>query len=220
MGLNAPTRKLHANERPQLLTHLLALDAEDRRLRFAHALSDDGVRHYVEGIDLSRDAVFVVTDVNLAIIGAAHLAREDGHAQLGMSVLRQSRGQGIGGALLARCAAHARSWSMRVMFAQARSEDRSVRRRRRSVRALAASRPDQSGCGGRRRAPRLIRLRPEILLGGAAGPASAMKDLRKRTSKQNRGPHEADVCLYPCRRPSRRSSGTVGFTAARVPRRH
>jgi GNAT superfamily N-acetyltransferase len=116
IGPNALTRELHANERPQLLTHLLALDAEDRRLRFAHALSDDGVRHYVEGIDLSRDAVFVVTDVNLAIIGAAHLAREDGHAQLGISVLPQSRRQGIGGGLLARCAARARNWGMRVMF--------------------------------------------------------------------------------------------------------
>jgi GNAT superfamily N-acetyltransferase len=116
MGPNALTRELHANERPQLLTHLLALDAEDRRLRFAHALSDDGVRHYVEGIDLSRDAVFVVTDVNLAIVGAAHLAREDGHAQLGVSVLPQSRRQGIGGGLLARCTARARNWGMRVMF--------------------------------------------------------------------------------------------------------
>jgi GNAT superfamily N-acetyltransferase len=116
MGLNALTRELHANERPQLLAHLLALDAEDRRLRFAHALSDDGVRHYVEGIDLSRDAVFVVTDVNLAIIGAAHLACEDGHAQLGMSVLPQSRRRGIGGGLLARCTARARNWGMRVMF--------------------------------------------------------------------------------------------------------
>jgi GNAT superfamily N-acetyltransferase len=116
MGPNALTRELHANERPQLLTHLLALDAEDRRLRFAHALSDDGVRHYVEGIDLSRDAVFVVTDVNLATIGAAHIAREDGHAQLGISVLPQSRRQGIGGGLLARCTARARNWGMRVMF--------------------------------------------------------------------------------------------------------
>jgi GNAT superfamily N-acetyltransferase len=116
MGPNALTRELRANERPQLLTHLLALDAEDRRLRFAHALSDDGVRHYVDGIDLSRDAIFVVTDVNLEIIGAAHLAREDGHAQLGMSVLPQSRRQGIGGGLLARCAARARNWGMRVMF--------------------------------------------------------------------------------------------------------
>ena len=116
MGPNALTRELHANERPQLLTHLLALEAEDRRLRFAHALSDDSVGHYVEGIDLSRDAVFVVTDVNLATIGAAHIAREDGHAQLGISVLPQSRRQGIGGGLLARCTARARNWGMRVMF--------------------------------------------------------------------------------------------------------
>ena len=116
MNLNALTRELHANERPQLLTHLLALDAEDRHLRFAHMLSDDGIRHYVEGIDLARDAVFVVTGIDLAIIGAAHLAREDGYAQLGISVLPQSRGQGIGGALLVRCAARARNWGARVMF--------------------------------------------------------------------------------------------------------
>jgi GNAT superfamily N-acetyltransferase len=116
MGLNPLTCELHANERRQLLTHLLALDAEDRHLRFAHVLSDDGVRHYVEDIDLTRDVVFVVTDSDLAIIGAAHLAREEGHAELGISVLTQSRGQGIGGALLARCAARARNWGMRVMF--------------------------------------------------------------------------------------------------------
>jgi GNAT superfamily N-acetyltransferase len=116
MGPNALTRELHANERPQLLTHLLALDAEDRHLRFAHVLSDDSVRHYVEGIDLTRDAVFVVTDANLAIVGAAHLAREDGQAELGMSVLTQNRGHGVGGALLERCAARARNWGVRVMF--------------------------------------------------------------------------------------------------------
>jgi GNAT superfamily N-acetyltransferase len=110
MGLCALTRELHANERPQLLAHLLALDAEDRHLRFAHMLSDD------DNIDLTRGAVFVVTGIDLEIIGAAHLAREDGHAQLGISVLPRSRGQGIGGALLERCAARARNWGMRVMF--------------------------------------------------------------------------------------------------------
>ena len=116
IGLNALTRELHANERPQLLAHLLALDAADRHLRFAHVLPDEGVRQYVEDIDLTRDVVFVVTDTNLAIIGAAHLAREDGHAQLGMSVLPHSRRQGIGGSLLTRCAARARNWGMQVMF--------------------------------------------------------------------------------------------------------
>ena len=69
MGLNPLTCELHANERRQLLTHLLALDAEDRHLRFAHVLSDDGVRHYLEDIDLTCDLVFVVTDSDLAIIG-------------------------------------------------------------------------------------------------------------------------------------------------------
>jgi len=34
MGLKALTRHLHADERPQLLAHLLALDEEDRRRRF------------------------------------------------------------------------------------------------------------------------------------------------------------------------------------------
>ena len=116
MGLSALTRELRANERPQLLTHFLALDAEDRHLRFAHMLSDDGIRHYIDGIDLTRDAVFVVTGVDLAIVGAAHLAREEGHAELGVSVLPPSRGRGIGGALLARCAARARNWGVRVMF--------------------------------------------------------------------------------------------------------
>ena len=110
------TRELGHDERPQLLTHLLALSAEDRRLRYAHALSDDGVRSYVEGIDLSRDVIFVVTDFNLAIVGAAHLARQDGYAQLGISVLPQSRGQRVGSALLERSATRVRNWGVRVMF--------------------------------------------------------------------------------------------------------
>lgn len=116
MDLNALTRELQPDERPKLLAHLLALGGEDRRLRFAHALSDQGVGQYVEGIDLSRDVVFVVTDADLAIIGAAHLARDGEDAHLGISVLSQHRGRGIGAALLERCAARARNWNVRVMF--------------------------------------------------------------------------------------------------------
>ena len=71
MDLKPLTRELHSDERRKLLAHLLAFGTEDRRLRFGHALSDDGVCHYVEEIDLSRDAIFVVNDADLAIIGAA-----------------------------------------------------------------------------------------------------------------------------------------------------
>ena len=110
------TRELRSDERPQLLAHLLALGSEDRRLRFTHALTDSGLSWYADNIDLKDDVVFVVADVNLAIVGAAHLTRCDGHAQLGLSVLPDGRGRGIGSALLERCIAHTRNWGMRVMF--------------------------------------------------------------------------------------------------------
>jgi hypothetical protein len=42
-------------------------------------------------IDLTRDAIFVVTDADVAINYTAHLVREDGHAELGISVLPPSR---------------------------------------------------------------------------------------------------------------------------------
>ena len=193
-GLKAVTRVLHADERPQLLAHLLALDEEDHRLRFAHAISDDGVRHYVEGIDLSRDAVFVVTDANLAIVGAAHLAREDGQAELGVSVLPQNRGHGVGGALLERCAARARNWGVRVMFMNCLVENAVMMHlaHKQGLKiALSGAeaeafvrlpRPDLTpGRRCRRRAPWSLRPRPEILLAGAASPAAAARNLISTT---------------------------------------
>jgi GNAT superfamily N-acetyltransferase len=116
MDLNALTREMPEDERPRLLAHLLALGPEDRHLRFGHALSDDGIENYVAGIDLLRDVVFVVTDTDLTIIGAAHLARKETDAELGVSVLPEYRGRGIGAALLARAAARVRNWGVRVLF--------------------------------------------------------------------------------------------------------
>lgn len=116
MDLNALTREMPEDERPRLLAHLLALGPEDRHLRFGHTLSDQGIRAYVEGIDLTHDVVFVVTDAELAVIGAAHLARKENAAELGVSVLPDYRGRGIGAALLARSAARVRNWGVRVLF--------------------------------------------------------------------------------------------------------
>jgi hypothetical protein len=187
MGLSALTREQHANERPELLTHLLALYAEDRHLRFAHMLSDDGIRHYVEGIDLTRGAVFVVTGIDLEIIGAAHLARTTcpiGHFRFAAEPRPRYRRRSTR-TLRGACP----QLGYAVMFMNCLVENAAMmhlarRVRRRRVRALAARRPDQSCRGGSRRAARVIRPRPEILLGGAAGPTSAMKDFRRRTSKQ------------------------------------
>ena len=109
-------KQLSSAERPELERHLLALGAEDRRLRFGGPLNDFAVHAYVERINFERDAVFGVIDDELHLLGAAHLARSEGHAELGVSVLPAYRGCGIGGALLARAHMHARNWGIRALF--------------------------------------------------------------------------------------------------------
>ena len=109
-------RELSRLERDALERHFVSLDAEDRRLRFGVPLADSAVHDYVARIDFERGAVFGVSDDALALIGAGHLARADGHAELGISVLPGHRGRGIGAALLARAHMHARNWGVRSLF--------------------------------------------------------------------------------------------------------
>lgn len=116
-------RELSRLERTALEGHLLALGDEDRRLRFGIALPDQAIRDYVTGIDFEHDAVFGVFDDSLRLIAAAHLARCEGHAELGVSVLPEWRGRGVGAALLARSHTHARNWGIRALFMHCLSEN-------------------------------------------------------------------------------------------------
>jgi GNAT superfamily N-acetyltransferase len=117
------TRELSHLERAALEMHFVALHTGDRRLRFGIPLGDSALRVYVQGIDFARDAVFGVMDDDLRLLGAAHLARGDGHAELGVSVLEGYRSRGIGGALLARARTHARNWGVRALFMHCLTEN-------------------------------------------------------------------------------------------------
>src|SRR5712664_811028 len=75
----APVRELSRCDRAALEGHFLALDADDRRLRFGIPMGDAAVRSYVERIDCQRGALFGVFDDHLRLIGAAHLACADRH---------------------------------------------------------------------------------------------------------------------------------------------
>lgn len=121
--VNNATNELSRLQRPALADHFLALGGEDRRLRFGVGLSDHGVRDYVERIDFDRDAVFGVFDDEIRLAGVGHLARGDGFAELGVSVLPAHRGQGMGGALLARAHTHARNWGVPTLFMHCLSEN-------------------------------------------------------------------------------------------------
>jgi GNAT superfamily N-acetyltransferase len=109
-------RQLSWLDRPALERHFLALGAEDRKLRFGIPLGDEAVRAYVGRIDFARDAAFGVFDEELQVLGAAHLAKNKGSAELGVSVLHDHRSRGIGASLLARAHTHARNWGVRTLF--------------------------------------------------------------------------------------------------------
>jgi GNAT superfamily N-acetyltransferase len=116
-------RELSRLDRPALERHFLSLGSDDRRLRFGISLSDPAVCAYASRIDFGRDAAFAVLDEELHLLGAAHLARGNGYAELGISVLPGHRGHGIGGALLARAHTHARNWGVRTLFMHCLTEN-------------------------------------------------------------------------------------------------
>jgi GNAT superfamily N-acetyltransferase len=135
------TRELGRLERARLLAHFLALQAEDRRLRFGLPLADATIADYVAGIDFGRDAMFGVFDDELNLAGAAHLARAEEHAELGVSVLPAHRGRGIGGALLERAHTHARNWGIGTLFMHCLTENAAMMHlaRKQGMRIAAAS---------------------------------------------------------------------------------
>lgn len=110
------TRQLPRHEFGAYAVHLLALDADDRRLRFGQAIDDTAIGNYVNRIDTDRDAIFGVIDDDLALVGAAHMARGEHYAELGISVLASHRRRGIGAALLQRAQLHARNWGIPEFF--------------------------------------------------------------------------------------------------------
>jgi GNAT superfamily N-acetyltransferase len=118
-----PIKKLSPFNQPAIEGHFLALRTEDRRLRFGAGLSDQAICLYVKRIDFARDAVFGLFDDEFRLVAAAHLARGDGHAEFGVSVLRGQRGRGVGGALLACAHTHARNWGVRQLLMHCLTEN-------------------------------------------------------------------------------------------------
>lgn len=106
-----PVRTLATRHRNRVLEHLLALDENDRHLRFGHVASDEQIGAYVAGLDFARDEVFGMFDSRLKLVAMAHLAFDGRHglAEFGVSVLPHVRGRGFGGRLFELAVMHARN---------------------------------------------------------------------------------------------------------------
>ncbi|MBU3605855.1 GNAT family N-acetyltransferase [Polynucleobacter sp. MWH-Creno-3A4] len=131
-GQAVPVRELHAGHREEILQHFLQLDDEDRRLRFGTQTPDEVIRSYVAGLNFNKDAIFGIFDLNLKLIGMAHLAYlpqvkgKTRSAEFGVSVLPEGRAQGLGTALLQRSAVHSRNTRVEILYVHCLSNNKAM----------------------------------------------------------------------------------------------
>lgn len=123
-----PIRSLGAEQRDRITAHLLALDAQDRYLRFGYPATDEHIRRYMAGLNFERDEVFGIFNRRLELLAVAHLARYEaaeyrGCAEFGVSVAAHARGRGYGTRLFERAAMHARNDGVQVLYVHALSQN-------------------------------------------------------------------------------------------------
>jgi len=121
-------KELSERDRRRVLRHLLALDSNDRLLRFGSMIPDAQIAAYVGKIDFSRDIVFGVVNNVFQLVGMGHLAfasadgrkstTKDQVAEFGVSVSASARGQGVGTRLFQRAAIHCRNSDVDTLYMQ------------------------------------------------------------------------------------------------------
>jgi len=126
--LVVPIRALGPAHRGRIEAHLLALDEQDRYLRFGYSASDEQIRGYVAQLDFERDDIFGIYNRKLEMVAMAHLAfahKPDAPtcAEFGVSVHRRVRGRGFGQRLFERAVMHARNEGVELLFIHALSEN-------------------------------------------------------------------------------------------------
>jgi RimJ/RimL family protein N-acetyltransferase len=137
-----PIRSLAPRHRGRIEAHLLALDEQDRYLRFGYCATDEQIKRYVASLDFKRDDIYGIFNRNLALIAVAHVALAGepdsfeqlshapsieantiNHAEFGVSVLKAARGRGYGATLFERAVVHARNLGRDTMYIHALSEN-------------------------------------------------------------------------------------------------
>ncbi|MDK2126217.1 GNAT family N-acetyltransferase [Parachitinimonas caeni] len=103
---------LGPRDRGSILEHLLALNTEDRGMRFGQSVDDQAIERYVAQLDFARDAFYGVYQRNAekeTLVACLQLAidRHAKHGEIGVSVDAAFRRKGIAGRMLERATLHA-----------------------------------------------------------------------------------------------------------------
>ena len=127
-GVVVPIRSMGPGHLERIRTHLLALDAHDRYLRFGYAANDEQILRYAGQLNFARDELFGIFNRKLELIAMAHLAFSvdpecNSCAEFGVSVSKRARGRGYGSQLFERAVMHARNEGVSQLFIHALSEN-------------------------------------------------------------------------------------------------
>ena len=122
-------RKLLPYEYDKYRAHLMALDIESRRLRFAYPISDESITDLCNRISRNPDEhkIFVAENEDLAIIGAGHVSFEGDKMEMAFSVLNSYQGEGIGDALMKRCIEYCRNRGIRKGYMVCLSHNQKIK---------------------------------------------------------------------------------------------
>ena len=133
-------KELHERDRRRMLRHFLALDDNDRLLRFGTVLPDEQVEAYVNKIDFHRDTVYGVYNRVFKLVAVGHLAfapkesvphasdvtTKERVAEFGVSVSKSARGLGIGSKLFERAAIHCRNVDVDTLYMHCLSSNQTM----------------------------------------------------------------------------------------------
>jgi RimJ/RimL family protein N-acetyltransferase len=133
-------KALSERDRRRVLRHFMALDSNDRLLRFGSMLPDERVADYVSKLNFTDDIVFGVYNRVFQLAGVGHLAfaSKEAHpdsiyytdkekvAEFGVSVSKTARGQGVGTRLFERATIHCRNSDVDILYMQCLSSNRTM----------------------------------------------------------------------------------------------
>jgi RimJ/RimL family protein N-acetyltransferase len=120
-------RTLDLQDLPAIRAHYLALPDSDRLYRFGHFASDAAVLAHCDQIARRPVVLFGAFDGQGQLIALAEAAPYMSAMELGVSVLPVARRRGLGLALLAAAAAHARDAGYRRLYVSCLAENTPMR---------------------------------------------------------------------------------------------
>lgn len=116
-------RKLSLLDKSKITSHLHNLQGEERRLRFGGSVSDSYIAEYVERSFKDNSKWFGVDHIDGYLVAACHVAIMDNDAELGCSVDRDYRNQGLAQLMFDRAVTWLRSKGIHHVFMHCLSEN-------------------------------------------------------------------------------------------------